>query len=203
MRFLDRYTKQRFRQLADGRTIFLPRGDDGPAYLVPDEPTRQRLERELKVNGLLVTVLAIVLGRFLYFGKTLHWPVLLTLPVMALLKWRVSALAAERLQEVHDRRLFERVPEKRAAEDSGWQSATLAGGAAVVAGIGLAIFVVHPAPWVRSVGLLIAAVSAWFLQLALHDVRRSREIRRQYADRPRYERTYEWAGQRRTRRRFS
>ncbi len=203
MRILDGYTKQRFRPLADGRTIFLPKGEDGPAYLVPDEPTRQRLERELKVNGLLVTVLAAALGRFLYFGNTFHWPLLLTLPVMALLKWRINAFAAERLQEIHDHRLFERVPEQRAAEDSGWQSAALAGGAALVVVIGLAILVVHPAVWVQSVGLLIAAVSAWFMQLALHDVRRSREIRRQHADQPRYERTYEWAGNRRTRRRFS
>jgi hypothetical protein len=35
----------RFVELGDGRTLFLPRGRGGPAYLVPDESTRLRLWR--------------------------------------------------------------------------------------------------------------------------------------------------------------
>lgn len=42
MRISDRFTKERFRH-----------GEDGPAYLVPDEATRERLERQQKTTGVV------------------------------------------------------------------------------------------------------------------------------------------------------
>jgi hypothetical protein len=203
MSFLDRFTHDHFRVLSDGRTIFLPKGPDGPSYLVPDDTTRQRLERSLKASGVLVTLLAVALGKFLFTRGTFHWLWLLAIPVMAFLKWRTAARAAEQLQEYHDSQMFEQVPEPSLAEDSRWQSWTLAGGAATAVAAGVVMFVAYPVRWVQWVGLLIAAVSAWFVQLALQDIRRSRALHRRAADWHTQRRTHTWSGRSGNRRRFS
>jgi hypothetical protein len=203
MGFFDRFTDERFRQLADGRTIFLPKGADGPAYLVPEDGTRERLERRLKATGLVAMVMAVALGKFLYFRGTFHWRLLLMIPVIVFVKWSVAAHAAEQLQEIHDTRLFEQGPEPIPADDSGWQSWALVVGASIAAAAGVAMFVSHSAIWVQWAGFIIAAVSAWFVLLAFQDIRRSREIHRQHADRTLYGRTHQWPGKSGTRRRFS
>lgn len=118
MRIFDGYVKERFRQLPDGRTLFLPKGEDGPAYLVPDEATRDWLERQLKTSGVVMAVLAAMLGRFLYFRGAFRWPMLLAIPVILWAKWRIAALAAERLEEIHDARRFERPLQHSLYEDS-------------------------------------------------------------------------------------
>ena len=92
---------ERFIDLADGRTLFLPHGRGGPVYLVPDDETRVRLIRRFKVVD---RIAGLAFGTGAIMVAVLRaWEVMPLLMLLALLlpKWMERA-AVESLPEAHD-----------------------------------------------------------------------------------------------------
>jgi len=175
MGFLDKYTEDRFKVLPDGRTVFLPKGVGGPAYLVPDEATRERYERLIKFGGVVASVVIVTAGKLVYRDGAFNWywaALLLAVPAWP---WYIGRQAAEHLQEVHDASMFD-APASETSEFNALRSWALAGGAMLCLVAGIAISVQHPTAWIRWAGIAIALVAALTIPIALQDLQRKREI---------------------------
>jgi hypothetical protein len=97
----ERPNIERFIDLADDRTLFLPHGRGGPVYLVPDDETRIRLIRRFKVVD---RIAGFAFGTGAIMVAVLRaWEVMPLLMLTALLlpKWMERA-AVESLPEAHD-----------------------------------------------------------------------------------------------------
>ena len=175
MGFLDKFTEDHFKVLSDGRTVFLPKGTGGPAYLVPDEATRKRYERLIQVGGWIGSGLLVIAGKFAFRDGTFNWQWAALLLLVPAWSWYIGRHAAERLQEVHDASLFS-VPPSQMSEFNAFRSWALAAGALLCLVGGLAISVQHPAAWVRWVGMAIALAAALTIPIALQELQRKREL---------------------------
>lgn len=177
MGFLDRYTNDHFKRLGDGRTVFMPAGSDGPAYLIPDDATRAQYERMLKVTGLLGTALVLGLGNFLFRGGGHSWHWLVPLVVLPVLHWHIGRRAAEHLQPIHESTLFDAPDNSRFREYSYFRLWTLGAGALVCVIAGVALFADDQPAWLRWTGLTIALLAALTLPITVQDIHRKRDER--------------------------
>ena len=175
MRLLDRYIEGRFRVLRDGSTVFMPKGDSGPAYLVPDEATRKRFEFLTKCGGVVTSLLLFSGAKLLYHNDAFNWGWAALLLFVPLWPWWVARHAAERLQQVHDTSLFDapNVENGEYKEPFLWARATAAVGAVI---IGLILSSQAPVAWVRWVSLAVAFVAAMTLPFTINDLQHKREL---------------------------
>lgn len=197
MSFFDKYTDDKFRDLPEGRSVFYPKGPDGPGYLIPDERTRTRLERTIKAVGMVGAALVFGAGQYIFSrtGVWWHWiPAVLLVPVV---NWYIARWASEHFQEIYEPYAFDATEERRLGEDSYVKLWAVAAGAIVCVAVGVVIFVQHPSPWVRWAGLAIGVLFGLFIPLALQNIQRKREL-----DKQQRERTDEWSGRSGSRRRF-
>lgn len=197
MGYFDKYTDDKFRDLSDGRSVFYPKGPDGPGYLIPDEQTRRRLERVVKALGLVGAALVFGAGQYFFSraGVWWHWiPPLLLVPAA---NWYIARWASEHFQEVYEPYNFDATEARQLGEDSYGKLWAVAIGAAVCVAAGIVTFVQHPAPWVRWTALAIGVLSGLFIPVALQDIQRKREF-----DRQQRERKQEWSGRSGSRHRF-
>lgn len=197
MSYFDKYTDDKFRDLPNGRSVFYPKGPDGPGYIIPDEQTRTRLERAIKALGIVAAALVFGAGQYIFSraGVWWHWmPPLLLVPVA---NWYIARWASENFQQVYEPYAFDATEERQLGEDSYVKLWAVAIGAALCVAAGVVIFVQHPAPWVRWAGLAIGVLFGLLIPLALQDIQRKREL-----DQQQRERKQEWSARSDSRRRF-
>jgi hypothetical protein len=197
MGYLDKYTADKFRGQRDGRTVFYPKGPDGPGYLLPDERTRERLERVLKAIGVVGAALLFAAGRFSFLRDGRWWlliPPLLFLPAA---QWYVGRYASEHFPEVYQPYVFDAAEARQIGEDGYVKLWAVAIGAALGVAAGVVVFVRHPSPWARWSGLAIGILFGLFVPIALQNIQRKREL-----DRQKRERTDAWLMRPGSRRRF-
>jgi hypothetical protein len=197
MSYFDKYTDDKFRDLPDGQSVFYPKGPDGPGYHIPDERTRARLERAIKLLGIVGAALVFGAGQYVFSQSGVWWHWILPLLLVPVANWYIARWASEHYQEVYEPYAFDATEARQLGEDSYVKLWTVAiGGAACVAG-GVVIFVQHPTPWVRWAGLAIGVLFGLFIPLALQDIQRKREL-----DQQQRERNQEWSTRSDSRHRF-
>lgn len=197
MGYFDKYSDDKFRDLPDGRSVFYPKGPHGAGYLIPDDRTRTRLERAIKLLGFVGAALAFGTGQFIFSraGVWWHWlPLLLAVPVA---NWYITRWASEHFQEVYEPYVFAATEARQLGEDSYARLWAVAIGAALCVAAGIVIYVQQPSPWVRWAGLATGVFAGLFIPLALQDIERKREL-----DKQQRERTQAWLGPSGSRRRF-
>ena len=177
MGFLDSYTGDHFTVLGDGRTIFRPKGPDGPAYLIPDEQTRATYERMLKIAGVVGTALVLGVGNYVVGGRGALWHWAVPLVVLPVLHWYIARRAAEHLVPIHESSLFNAPDDDRVREYSYFRLWTLGAGALLCVIAGLALFADDQPAWLRWIGLAVALLAALTLPITVQDIRRKREER--------------------------
>ena len=175
MGLLDKYLEDRFRVLPDGRTVFMPKGASGPAYLVPEEATRKRFEGLVKFGGVVTSLLLFSAAKLVFHNDTFNWQWAALLLFVPVWPWWVARYADEQLHPVHDASLFE-APNTEDPEYKGaylWARATAAVGVVVV---GLVFSIQAPVAWVRWLSLAAAFVAAMTLPFTINDLQRKREL---------------------------
>ena len=174
MSFLDRYTDDKFKVLPDGRTLFLPKGDSGPVYLIPDETTRTKFESLLKVGGVLASAALVAGGKLAFQDDGFHWQWAALLLVVPVWSWHVERTAAEQLQELHHASIFA-APPAPPSEFSLLRLSifAIAATAGVIAGLATSIW--NPASIIGWVGLALSVLAAFALMITLQDIQRTRE----------------------------